>query len=358
MSLLGLYLHIPFCSSICNYCNFNRGLFESGLKDRYVDALQAEILATGRGEPADTIFFGGGTPSLLEPEEIGQLIESCRRAFSVASGAEVTLEANPETLDHRTVGTFSRCRCQSPKSGCAVVQGSGAAPPRTDPFRRSGPDGRRGGPSGRLRERQPGSDDVAAAAVARRLERECRGTDRRVARSRVALFAGALSERAVEGRHGPQRLVAGAGRRRGGDVFVEHVETRRGGVPSVRDLECGTGRPAGPPQPQILGGRRVGRIRVRRALDAGRREVEKRRLDDRLCRVESRPDRTWSWNAGPSMRPNDSKKRCLRACVSPSAWILRRRGGGTGLTRGDGSGTASSPFSTPTCYDWTGRACV
>jgi oxygen-independent coproporphyrinogen III oxidase len=95
--MLGLYLHIPFCSSICNYCNFNRGLFEAGLKARYVDALEREILRNGRGEPADTIYFGGGTPSLLEPAEIGRLIAACRRAFDVASNAEVTLETNPET---------------------------------------------------------------------------------------------------------------------------------------------------------------------------------------------------------------------------------------------------------------------
>ena len=79
--MLGLYLHIPFCSSICNYCNFNRGLFEPGLKARYVDALEREIRPPGAGEPADTIFFGGGTPSLLEPDEIGRLIGACREAF-------------------------------------------------------------------------------------------------------------------------------------------------------------------------------------------------------------------------------------------------------------------------------------
>ena len=60
--MLGLYLHIPFCSSICNYCNFNRGLFEPALKARYVDALEQEIRVAATGEPADTIFFGGGTP--------------------------------------------------------------------------------------------------------------------------------------------------------------------------------------------------------------------------------------------------------------------------------------------------------
>ena len=95
--MLGLYLHIPFCSSICNYCNFNRGLLDTGLKDRYVRALEGEIRQSGRGERVDTIFFGGGTPSLLEPEEIGRILTACREAFDVTPGAEVTLETNPET---------------------------------------------------------------------------------------------------------------------------------------------------------------------------------------------------------------------------------------------------------------------
>jgi oxygen-independent coproporphyrinogen-3 oxidase len=95
---IGLYVHIPFCSSICNYCNFNRGLFDSGLKDRYVSALVREILTSPHaGTPADTIFFGGGTPSLLEPSEIGQIVQACRDAFEVAADSEVTLETNPET---------------------------------------------------------------------------------------------------------------------------------------------------------------------------------------------------------------------------------------------------------------------
>ena len=95
--MLGLYLHIPFCSAICNYCNFNRGLFESGLKDKYVAALSREIRSAARGEQADSIFFGGGTPSLLEPSEIRQLITACRDTFDLTTDAEVTLETNPET---------------------------------------------------------------------------------------------------------------------------------------------------------------------------------------------------------------------------------------------------------------------
>jgi oxygen-independent coproporphyrinogen-3 oxidase len=106
--MLGLYLHIPFCSAICNYCNFNRGLFESGLKARYVDALEREIRGqVGQaGVVADTIYFGGGTPSLLEPDEIGRLIRACRETFDVTPDAEVTLETNPETSSHLRMEGF------------------------------------------------------------------------------------------------------------------------------------------------------------------------------------------------------------------------------------------------------------
>ena len=95
---LGLYLHIPFCASICSYCNFNRGLFDPELKAQYVGALAAEIRGASDGGGADTIFFGGGTPSLLEPDEVAGLITACRESFDVAADAEVTLETNPETV--------------------------------------------------------------------------------------------------------------------------------------------------------------------------------------------------------------------------------------------------------------------
>src|SRR5262245_12526488 len=96
--MLGLYIHIPFCSAICNYCNFNRGLFDADLKDRYVDALISEIGRQRLRPSADTIYFGGGTPSLLEPVEIARIIKTCEDHFDVSPDREVTLEANPETV--------------------------------------------------------------------------------------------------------------------------------------------------------------------------------------------------------------------------------------------------------------------
>ncbi len=98
--MLGLYVHVPFCASICNYCNFNRGLFDGPVKDQYVAAVVEEISRAGAERPAAavTIFFGGGTPSLLEPDEVAAIVAACRGAFDVSGDAEVTLEANPETV--------------------------------------------------------------------------------------------------------------------------------------------------------------------------------------------------------------------------------------------------------------------
>src|SRR5690606_25322449 len=102
----GLYLHVPFCSAICHYCNFNRGLLDDAMKTRYVGAMERHIASEGAGEPVDTIFLGGGTPSLLAPLELRRLLDACRRAFDVTSDAEITLEANPETVDARQLAAF------------------------------------------------------------------------------------------------------------------------------------------------------------------------------------------------------------------------------------------------------------
>jgi oxygen-independent coproporphyrinogen III oxidase len=111
--MLGLYVHIPFCSSICNYCNFNRGLYDDALKTRYVAALLKDIAGASalvaqprRDLQADTIFFGGGTPSLLDPDEVRTIIDACRARFDLAAGAEITLETNPETVDRRALERF------------------------------------------------------------------------------------------------------------------------------------------------------------------------------------------------------------------------------------------------------------
>ena len=103
----GIYLHIPFCHAICNYCNFNRGLHDDGVRRRYVDALIADIhKAADPTITADTIFFGGGTPSLLQPQEVARIIQACRGSFELAADSEITLEANPESSSGETLEGF------------------------------------------------------------------------------------------------------------------------------------------------------------------------------------------------------------------------------------------------------------
>ena len=98
MSLAGIYIHIPFCRSRCSYCDFATGMYESGIAGRYVSALCSEIKAwqeIDKPSVVDTIYFGGGTPSLLTNSQIESIAATIHDRFEVADGAEVTLEINP-----------------------------------------------------------------------------------------------------------------------------------------------------------------------------------------------------------------------------------------------------------------------
>ena len=99
---LSLYVHIPFCRSKCAYCDFNSYAGQEALIPAYVRALLQEATAWSRacgGKRVETVYFGGGTPSLLPLAEMERLIEGLRRRFAVAPEAEVSLEANPESVD-------------------------------------------------------------------------------------------------------------------------------------------------------------------------------------------------------------------------------------------------------------------
>ena len=105
---IGLYVHIPFCASRCPYCDFATAPATTALRGRYLDALRREIghEAALLGRPrVRTLFFGGGTPSLLDPAEIDSLGNELRRAF-VLRPREVTLEANPATLDRARLAAW------------------------------------------------------------------------------------------------------------------------------------------------------------------------------------------------------------------------------------------------------------
>jgi oxygen-independent coproporphyrinogen-3 oxidase len=94
----GLYLHIPFCQAICSYCNFTRGLLDEAIKAQYVDALIADLRRQAEPVAIETIYFGGGTPSLLTPAELDAVLSACRASFDVAADVEITLECNPESV--------------------------------------------------------------------------------------------------------------------------------------------------------------------------------------------------------------------------------------------------------------------
>ncbi|MGI8525808.1 MAG: radical SAM family heme chaperone HemW [Pseudolabrys sp.] len=99
----GVYLHWPFCLSKCPYCDFNSHVRHTAIdQTRYVRAFAAEIAATAARIPGRTvtsIFFGGGTPSLMEPATVGGILEEVGRHWTIAPDAEITLEANPTSVE-------------------------------------------------------------------------------------------------------------------------------------------------------------------------------------------------------------------------------------------------------------------
>lgn len=103
---LGIYLHVPYCATRCGYCDFNTyvagedGAAQSG----YLDAVRSELELAARvlgdvGRPVDTVFVGGGTPTILPADDLASILAAVRDQFGLASHAEVTTEANPESVD-------------------------------------------------------------------------------------------------------------------------------------------------------------------------------------------------------------------------------------------------------------------
>lgn len=107
---LSLYAHLPWCVRKCPYCDFNSHTAgDAPPKQRYIDALLADLdreTERAAGRTIESIFLGGGTPSLFSPGEIGQLLEGVAGRFSVATDAEVTMEANPGTVEFGTPAAY------------------------------------------------------------------------------------------------------------------------------------------------------------------------------------------------------------------------------------------------------------
>lgn len=99
--MAGIYIHIPFCKTKCHYCNFYKST-DFDLKTNFIAALKTEILQRRtelEEQPIESIYFGGGTPSVLKIEEIEEIVEKIQIQFAITSDVEVTLEANPDDLN-------------------------------------------------------------------------------------------------------------------------------------------------------------------------------------------------------------------------------------------------------------------
>jgi len=101
---LAIYVHIPFCIQKCGYCDFNAYLYREGLARAYLVALRQEILHTAAGQPwteyvVSSVYFGGGTPSTLAPADLIALLSLIRQTFPVTTRAEITVEADPGTIE-------------------------------------------------------------------------------------------------------------------------------------------------------------------------------------------------------------------------------------------------------------------
>lgn len=109
---LGLYVHIPFCIRKCNYCDFLSAPATDEVKEQYVTALCQEIKSyeeQGKGYFLATVYFGGGTPSVLQTEQLERIMETIRATFSMEEGqAELTIEVNPGTVTKESLSAFRK----------------------------------------------------------------------------------------------------------------------------------------------------------------------------------------------------------------------------------------------------------
>ena len=110
-SRLGFYLHVPFCVQRCHYCSFNTAPLEAGQMDPYLRALHGELDVLGGLSWAGdvtiaTVFLGGGTPSLLEPEALAAILDDLRARWRLADDAEVTVECNPESVTRERLARY------------------------------------------------------------------------------------------------------------------------------------------------------------------------------------------------------------------------------------------------------------
>src|SRR5258708_3164684 len=115
---LGIYISVPFCKSKCSYCNFATGVVSRAVYSRYVDRVCSDMTAVeataralgGKFERSvDSVFLGGGTPTILEPADLERMFRALRESFEIVPGAEIAVECAPGTLTAEMLDVLVRC---------------------------------------------------------------------------------------------------------------------------------------------------------------------------------------------------------------------------------------------------------
>uniref|UniRef100_A0A7C3RJ59 Heme chaperone HemW n=1 Tax=Dictyoglomus thermophilum TaxID=14 RepID=A0A7C3RJ59_DICTH len=101
MKTIGVYIHYPFCVKKCPYCDFTSFVYSIKEEERYLEYISKEIQLKAEGEIVDTIYFGGGTPSLMSLKVLNSIFESINKNYRIRKDAEITIEVNPGTIDKK-----------------------------------------------------------------------------------------------------------------------------------------------------------------------------------------------------------------------------------------------------------------
>ena len=312
----------PFCSAVCPYCDFAVMRAAEATRKRFVDHLIAEVPLAARAwpdpRPFDTVYFGGGTPSLLPPEDLARVLDACREHLALASPAPwVFLEANPEDVTPDACAAWRRLGVRTLSLGVQSFCRRRPPLPRPPPHRQPGAGRRRGRPRRGLRHRlgrphlRPARPDPGGLAAR---ARDGRGA---VTGAPVVLPA----------HHPPRARRFGVRAARGelaelpdgdqAELFdLTHRFLARRGLARLRGLQLrAQPRPRVAPQPQVLGPHALPRARPVGTLVRGRRRVRSPR---------------WRTTPGSGGRPP-----LVERAAHPA--VGAARGGGRAAGRGRGA---------------------
>lgn len=111
MKKLGIYVHVPFCKQKCNYCDFYSIKWDGETENNYIESILYEINSYKRileNYKVDTVFFGGGTPTIIKTENVDRIIDGLNNLFPISKSAEITIEANPNTLTDENLKAYRK----------------------------------------------------------------------------------------------------------------------------------------------------------------------------------------------------------------------------------------------------------